>query len=340
MLFMRRRAADVTRARHVLAALLAGFAGIPAPTMSTAAEPGLVLERAIILGAVKGRIDHLAVDLGRSRLFVAELGNGTVAVVDLKTAQVERRIDGLREPQGVGFSLTADTVYVASAGDGSVRLFQGAELTPAGVIELGDDADNILSDGDDHMMVGYGTGGIASIDAATGRKVADIKLKAHPEGFRVEPKRDLLYINLPSNHEIAVVSRSSGKRIASWGLTLAAGNFPLILDDEANRLFAVYRWPATLAVIDTRTGGLLGHIATCADADDVFYDGKRGRLYVSCGEGQIAVVSAASPLTEISRIPTRKSARTSPLIPALDRLFVAVPMLGDLPAEIRVFVPR
>ena len=35
----------------------------------------LVLEAKIPLGQVNGRIDHLAVDLKRQRLFVAELGN-------------------------------------------------------------------------------------------------------------------------------------------------------------------------------------------------------------------------------------------------------------------------
>jgi hypothetical protein len=42
----------------------------------------------------------------------------------------------------------------------------------------------------DRMMVGYGNGGIASINVATGRKVADIRLTTHPEGFRIDPKRD------------------------------------------------------------------------------------------------------------------------------------------------------
>lgn len=326
--------------QQFVAVLLAAFAVFAAPTLSAAAGPGLVLERTIILGAVKGRIDHLAVDAGRSRLFVAELGNGTVAVVDLKTGSVVRRIDGLREPQGVGYSPTADTLFVANAGDGSVRLFKGAELTPAGVIELGDDADNIRPDGNDRMMIGYGSGAIASIDTTTGQKIADIRLSAHPEGFRVDPKRDRLYVNIPNNHEIAVIDRSSGKKIASWGLMLAVGNFPLILDDAANRLFTVYRLPATLIAIDARTGGIVGRISTCGDADDVFYDGKHERLYVSCGDGQIAVLNAASPLTEISRAPTRKGARTSLFVPTLDRLFVAVPRSGNLPAEIRVFAPE
>jgi hypothetical protein len=43
------------------------------------AEP-LVLESKIPLADVKGRIDHLAVDAARQRLYVAELGNNSVGV--------------------------------------------------------------------------------------------------------------------------------------------------------------------------------------------------------------------------------------------------------------------
>ncbi len=43
---------------------------------TAAAEPEpLTLEAKIPLGAVRGRIDHLAADIPRRRLFVAELGN-------------------------------------------------------------------------------------------------------------------------------------------------------------------------------------------------------------------------------------------------------------------------
>jgi YVTN family beta-propeller protein len=66
-------------------------------------------------------IDHLAADPGRQRLFVAELGNNTVGVIDLKERKVIRTIGGLREPQGVGYLPATDTLYVASAEGGSVR---------------------------------------------------------------------------------------------------------------------------------------------------------------------------------------------------------------------------
>src|SRR5262245_9155625 len=139
--------------------------------------PALQLETKIPLGNVNGRIDHMAIDLARQRLFVAELGNNSVGIVDLNGRRVLRTIEALKEPQGVAYLTTTDTFYVANGGDGSVRLFRGSDYVAAGQIDLGDDADNIRLDVDaNRIVVGYGSGGLAIIDAANSRKLADIPL--------------------------------------------------------------------------------------------------------------------------------------------------------------------
>jgi len=57
-----------------------------ATSSAMAAEsPPLTLQTKIPLGDVRGRIDHLAIDHARQRLFVAEFGNNSLGVVDLKT---------------------------------------------------------------------------------------------------------------------------------------------------------------------------------------------------------------------------------------------------------------
>ena len=63
----------------------------------------LRLEAKVLLDDVRGRIDHMAIDLTRHHLFVAALGNGTLAVVDLQAQRIDRMIGGLAEPQGVGY---------------------------------------------------------------------------------------------------------------------------------------------------------------------------------------------------------------------------------------------
>ena len=67
--------------------LITAAALLTASAIAAEAEPPLTLERTIPLDNVVGRIDHMAVDAAGKRLFVAELGNGTVDIVDFKATR-------------------------------------------------------------------------------------------------------------------------------------------------------------------------------------------------------------------------------------------------------------
>jgi hypothetical protein len=93
-------------------------------------EQALVLDGKIALPGVAGRIDHMAVDLARKRLLVAELGNGTLDVVDIAGGRRLKQIAELHEPQGVAYVQKTDLIVVASAGDGTVRFFRATTSRP------------------------------------------------------------------------------------------------------------------------------------------------------------------------------------------------------------------
>jgi DNA-binding beta-propeller fold protein YncE len=292
-----------------------------------AAEPAepLVLERTIALKGVSGRIDHLAVDPGRKRLFVAELGNGTVDVIDLAAGAVIHRIEGLKEPQGVAYAPGADVLAVASAGDGSVRLFRGAELSPAGTIDLRNDADNVrLDTRTGNLVVGYGSGGLAVIDPAKSSLLNRIPLPAHPESFQLDPDNRRAFVNLPGGHQIAVVDMQADRRTSSWRMPEFRANFPMALDAAHSTAMVVFRDPARLVTFDVNTGQPTSTVMTCGDADDVFFDAKHRRVYVSCGDGNVdAWQQDGSAYRHLNSIKTASGARTSLFVPDLDRLFVA-----------------
>jgi DNA-binding beta-propeller fold protein YncE len=303
------------------------------------AEP-LVLESKIPLPDVKGRIDHLAVDVARQRLYVAELGNNSVGVVDLKEHKLLRTLHGFREPQGIAYEPSTDTVYVASGGDGSVRLLRGEDLTSAGAIELGEDADNIRIDMSSHrVLVGYGNGALAVIDPARRQKIADIPLKAHPESFQVEPQGGRIFVNVSDANEVAVVALVTGKQTSTWATKNLRANFPLAIDAERQQVLAVFRHPATLGAFNIRDGGMTHAVEACGDSDDLFVDAKRSQIYISCGEGFLDVFAArADGFVRVAHLATAAGARTSLWVPQLDRLFLAVRAVND-PAAIWIFRP-
>ncbi|MFL5239040.1 MAG: YncE family protein [Rhizomicrobium sp.] len=307
---------------------------------ATELEP-LQLEGKISLGDVRGRIDHMAVDLARHRLFVAALGNDSLSVVDLEARRLERNIQGLSKPQGVGYDPGTETLYVANAGDGSVRLFKGADLSPGSRIELGSDADNIRMDSKaGRVFIGHGDGALAVVDTATGDKIASAPLKAHPESFQLDDNTGRIFVNVPNTGAIDVVDRTSGKTIASWPTTGRSANFAMALDHVRQHVLVAFRNPAELGVFASADGGLMASIPVCSDVDDLFVDAKRSQIYLSCGEGFLDVLAVDGPsYRQIAHIATAAGARTSLFVPELDRLLLAVPAKGDASAAIWIFRP-
>lgn len=301
----------------------------------------LLLERTIPLPDTEGRIDHLAVDVGRGRLFVAELGNGTVDAIDLFTDKVLLRLHGLSEPQGIGYDPTTDRVAVATGGGGDLRLYAGADLAPVGQVRLGEDADNVRLDaGTGRFVVGHGAGALASVDPASGTVVGRAVLPAHPEGFQLDPARRRAYVNLPGVQRIGVVDLVTGQLEESWPLTGLAANFPMALDVERGLLASVTRDPPRLLLLDLASGGVRAELPACRDADDVFFDEARRRLYVVCGAGVVEVyVAEGLSYARAGATPTRPGARTGLFVPALDRLFVAARGAGREGAAILVLRP-
>lgn len=305
---------------------------------STAAGPApLVLEATLPLSGVQGRIDHLAVDPQRRRLFVAELGNGTVEAIDLASGRSLARVGGLREPQGLAYLAARDELAVATGGDGMVRFYRASDLALAGSVSVGGDADNLRVDPRGRVVVGYGSGALAVIDPATDAVVGKTPLPGHPEGFQVDGDR--VFVNVPDAGAVVAADLAGGREVARWGDAGGRFNFPLALEPGGRRFAVVYRLPARVALMDRETGQAQQTLGTCGDSDDAFFDAARHRLYVVCGAGAVDVFDNSGGRYGLrARVSTRSGARTGWFSPELDRLYVAARARNG-PAAILVFRP-
>jgi len=278
---------------------------------------------------VSGRIDHIAYDSGNHLAFVAALGNNTIEIVNIDTKQVVYSIKGLHEPQGVAFIPALQRLVVANGNNGACIFFDSKNYTQLGSIDLKDDGDNIRLDAAANLLyVGYGSGGIAIIDATSMKQIASIPLDGHPESFQLSKKQNRIYINVPDADEIEVADLSSHTVIARWKNTNASSNFPMALDEENNRLFIGCRSPATLRMIDTQTGKDIQSVSCAGDADDVFYAAADSLVLVSGGRGFVDVFKTGNTLKHINHIETSSGARTSLLLPSQKTLVLAVPARG------------
>src|SRR4030095_1904333 len=143
----------------------------------------------------------------------------------------------------------------------------------------------------------------------------------------------------PNSRHVAAIDRDKGKVIATWKTNGAFENFPMALDEANHRLFIGCRLPSKLVVLNTDSGDVVAKIDISGDPDDVFYDGKRHRIYVICGAGKIDVIEQTDPKSykALTKIDTANGARTGLFVPERDMLFVALPHRGSQQAEIRCY---
>ena len=323
-----------------LAIVLTGFAVLTAKAQETAP---LRLVQTIPLPEVEGRIDHFSVDLKGRRLFMSALGNNTLEIFDLRTAQRLPSVGGLHEPQGVFFIPELNKIIVANGVGGAVKIFDGESFKLVGEVNFSDDADNLRYDAArKHIYVGYGDGAFGVIDASNGNRLSDIKLEGHPESFQLEKSGPLLYVNVPTAKHIAVIDRDKRVVVAKWSLDGDHANFPMALDEAHHRLFIACRKPAEVMVFDTPSGKVVARLASTGDADDLWYDAARKRLYVSGGEGFISVIELhdADDYEVVATLATAPGARTSIFVPEFGRLYLAVPRRAGQRAELRIYEAR
>jgi DNA-binding beta-propeller fold protein YncE len=296
------------------------------------------LKETIALPGVEGRIDHFAFDVAGERLFICALGNNTVEVLDLRKGKRTHSINGLGAPQGVAYIPELDHLFVANDKDGIFKIYDAKSFQSVGELNLKDDADNVrYDDAAKKIYVGFGSGGIAIVNAPDGKQIGSIQLSAHPEAFELEKNGKRMFVNVPNSRHVAVIDREKGGVVNTWKTDLAFGNFPMALDETNHRLFVGCRIPSRLVVVNTESGDVVAKIDISGDADDIFYDSKRHRIYAICGAGKIDVIEQADANTykPLAKIDTANGARTGLFVPERDSLFVAVPRRGSQQAEIR-----
>lgn len=301
----------------------------------------LQLQKTIHLPNVKGGFDLMAIDVTGQRLFVSAEDNHTVEVVNLKTGKPLTSLPGFNEPKWVFYSPQGNGFYVSTGLDGKVTEFDGNTYKVISTFSFKESCNNLRYDSSrNQLLVGVGKsfGSLGIIDLKQDKIIGEIPLSGYLKQFEIDG--DKAYVNLPDKNTIEVVSLSSAKSLTSWPVTEAKRNIPMALDRIHQRLFVACE-PGKFIIYSTQTGKSIQSLNISKDADGIYIDPKRSRIYVSCGEGNIEVIEQKDAnhynINQIIR--SAKGAATSLFSPQLDKYILAVPQSENQIAEIRIYQP-
>jgi len=312
----------------------------------------LRLVQTIPMPNVKGRIDHMDVDVKNKRLFVAGLENGSVEVVDLQAGNWLKSIPGFKKPQGIAYVPSLNKLFVASGDDGMLRVFRGDTLELMDAIKLDLGPNRVAYDPHTQLLyVGYGGkdagkdyGEIGIIDAKTDKHLGDVKVAAHPSELLLDHSGKRLYVFVSIASVVQVVDTAKREVVSTWP-TSSKRNGDGALDEKNHRLLIGTRTPPEMIAMDSQTGKEVTTLPTAESMDGVYFDAVRKRIYVSGGrENDVGYVFAyqqndADHYETIGKIPTKSGAGTSFWSPEFNRYYVAAPAHDNEEAAILVFEP-
>ncbi len=313
----------------------------------------LRLVQTIPMPNVKGRIDHMDVDVKGKRLFVAGLENGSLEVVDLQAGKWLKSIPGFEKTQGVAYVSSLNKVFVASGDDGMLRVFRADTLDLLDAIKLDLGPNRVTYDPHRKLLyVGYGGkdagkdyGEVGIIDANTDKHVGDVKVEAHPAELLLDESGNTLFVFVSAASKVQVVDTKKREVVSRWPVS-SQRNGDGAFDEKTHRLFIGTRTPPRMIVMDSQTGKEIANLPTVEGMDGVYFDPRFKRIYISGGRDfDVGYIFAyqqkdANHYETIGKIPTKSGAGTSFWSPELNRYYVAAPAEESEGAAILVFEPE
>jgi len=349
--------------KHLLTLCCVGLLSIPLVPAYGQDKPTLRLLQTIPLSGVSGRLDHMAVDLEKKRLFVAAVANGTLEVLDLDAGKVINSIPGIKDTQDALFlGGQFNKLYVSSL-DGTLRIFQGETFRLIQALKLEPDPNRLLYDpATDLIYFGYGGqnagfdayGRVGIMQAKRGAPsdqfVADMIAPTYRPGHLAEmAMEDNGRLLICDSRADLILQFDTRKRelLKSWPAH-GDGAGDMALDRARHRLFVGTRIPAEMTVYDSLSGKEIASLPGPETMDGVYYDADLKRIYMSGGRwygtpeaspGWVYVYQQkdADHYELVSRVKTRPGAGTSLFVPQLKRLYVASQAIGDQDAAILAF---
>jgi DNA-binding beta-propeller fold protein YncE len=274
--------------------------------------------------------DYLAIEPRGHRLFIAH--GARVQVVDTDTFALVGEVSDTPGVHGIAFAPDLGRGYASAGRGGFIVVFDLKTLARLKEIRTtGDNPDAILYDAATRRVFTFNGRGrnATAVDATTGAVIGTIALNAKPE-FAASDGEGRVYVNLEDRNSIALLDPRALHVVAVWPIGGCEEPSGLALDAAGRRLFTVCG-NRVMAVVDARSGRVLGRAPIGAGVDATAFDPVQQLAFASCGEGVLTVlgISAAGVPAVAQSLPTERGARTMALDPRTHRVFLVTANFGS-----------
>lgn len=303
-----------------------------APTPLTAQKP-------VLIPGGAGGFDWMMVDAPMHRVFASHKGTKSTAVVDTRTGRALPSAP-CGTAQGLAVDTTHGTIFAGDEEEKTVVVLDRRTLAPLGQVPVTGPVDAVAYDPTNGTIYADRDDGkeVWVIDARTRTLVGSVPISGAPEFLQYSPGTDRLYQAVKTTDTVAVINPKTNRVEAAWPTAPVTAPHGLAIDEKTHRLFIA--GGGKLAVLDLRTGKVLGAAPIAEGVDQIAFDPGRRRVYCACGRaGVISVVQeTAGGVTRLADVPSAKGAHTLAVDPQTHSVWICYTDAAD--SYLQEYVPR
>jgi DNA-binding beta-propeller fold protein YncE len=294
----------------------------------------------------KGNItmDYIAYDPKTGYVWVPAINIGSVDVVDTSNGSVreisgfatnEVEVRGRKRAQGPsGVSIGDGLVYIGDRADSSVCAIDERTLArkTCGHIDSTPDGVVYVAPTKEVWVTAPRDNSVRILDSRTLSQKQKLTFEGRPEGYAVDAKRGVLYMNYEDKDLTTAIDLKTHKTVAKWQASCGEdGPHGLSVDQNAGYLFVACSTRAEVLNAG-HNGEKLSSIDTGDGVDDLKYSPATHMLYVGAAKDArltVARVDSTGKLSLVAVVPTHEGARNG-VVTKDGTVYLAHSQLGQL----------
>ncbi len=305
------KARNVRSAWRLAAALGIGSALVLAVDGAVAQdEPVLVAGTTVKIPDSKGKFDFLEVDPGRHRLLAAHEADDTADLVDLETNTLIARLKIGGAPVHVATDPKTGRYFVSAQEGKRIAVVDGSTLKETGSIPMEGPLDAILFIPASRRLYAANDDGthVWVVDVDSQKVVASVTIPGPPEYMVYDASAGRIYLNIKTTDEVVAIDPKTNTVVAHWPTAPAKSPHGLAFDPTSGRLFSA-GGNGKLAVLDVKTGKVVGSADITEKVDQIAFDSSTRRIYCAGPDRMSVVQETAEGAVSLGSVKTAATAK-------------------------------
>ncbi len=285
------------------------------------------------------RFDYQSIDPAARRLYVAQLGDSAIAVVDLNRLRPVATIDHIADVHGVLAVPELNRVFATATGTDQLVAIDATTNHVVGRVPIGRFPDGLAYDPVDNFVLvsNENAGSETIIDAHTLATRGTVKLGDEVGNVTYDPTPRLAWVAVRTPEQLVAFDPATRRVAIRIALPGCEGVHGVYLTNAA-RAFVACEHNARLAVVDRTGRRLVGLVRVGADPDVLAADPINGRLYVAAESGTLTVLVTQPTVRVLARGHLADTAHTVAVDPRDEQVLFPLEDVGGHPV-LRVTCP-